>query len=278
MAEKESVEWAGPGAIETWRLVDVSSPDPYLNMAIEEAILRAVGAGQAPPTMRLWQNDNAVIIGYFQDAAKEANLEACRGHGTAVVRRVSGGGAVYHDGGNLNYALFVPLGHPKVPDDVMASYRLYCQGLIDALALLGINAEFAPINDIVVGGRKVSGTAQARRYGGLLHHGTLMLHLNIETMARVLNVSKEYLESKGVTDVRDRVATLGQLGRPISVAEAKALLTEGFSHALGVRFAPGELTPYELELAQQLANDKYRTEEWNLIGPREQREDKGHLG
>jgi len=138
-----------------WRLLDLSDADPYVNMAIEEAVMRAVGAGQAPPTLRLCQNYIAVVIGYFQDAAEEVNLEACRQSGTAVVRRITGGGAVYHDRGNLNYALSIPLHDPRVPANVLASYHLLCQGLIEALAELGLDAEYAPINDIVVGGRKV---------------------------------------------------------------------------------------------------------------------------
>lgn len=263
---------------EPWRLLDLSDADPYLNMAIEEALMHSVGAGDAPPTLRLWQNQNAVIIGYFQDAEVEADLEACRELGTAVVRRVSGGGAVYHDPGNLNYALVLPLGHPQVPDDIMASYRLYCGAVIEALAGLGLSAEFAPINDIVVGGRKVSGTAQARRWGALLHHGTLLLHLDIPTMGRVLKVTREHLEKKGVKSVTERVATLEQLGRPTSVAEAKAALAAGLERSLGVRFQPGSLTPAERELVRRLHKEKYGRPEWNLKRPADAREGKGHLG
>ncbi len=263
---------------ESWRLLDLSDPDPYLNMAIEEALMHSVGAGEAPPTLRLWQNQNAVIIGYFQDAAVEADLEACRKLGTAVVRRVSGGGAVYHDPGNLNYALFLPLSHPQVPGDIMDSYRLYCSAVIEALSLFDLVAEFAPINDIVVGGRKVSGTAQARRWGALLHHGTLLLHLDIPTMGQVLKVTREHLEKKGVSSVTERVATLAQLGRPATVAEAKAALVEGFARHLGVRFQPGELTARERELVRRLHRDKYGRPEWNLNRPADAREGKGHLG
>jgi len=258
-------------------LLDLSDADPYVNMAIEEAVMRAVGAGQAPPTLRLWQNHNAVVIGYFQDAAEEVNLEACRQSGTAVVRRITGGGAVYHDRGNLNYALSIPLHDPRVPANVLASYHLLCQGLIEALAELGLDAEYAPINDIVVGGRKVSGTAQARRWGAVLHHGTLLLHLNVETMARVLNVKQEYLRSKGVDDVRQRIATLEQLGRPCTLEQAKTALVRGYGQTLGVDFVPGGLEDVEVALAEQLAADKYRRPEWNLQAPGSGK-GKGHLG
>ncbi len=269
----------GRAAVEAWRLLDYSRlEDPYYNMAVEEAVMRAVGEHKAPPTLRLWQNANAVIIGYFQEAAREADLEACRSLGTAVVRRVSGGGAVYHDGGNLNYAVFIPLDDPRVPGDVMESYHLYCSGLIRALAALGLQGEFVPINDICVGGRKVSGTAQARRYGAVLHHGTLLLHLDIPTMGKVLRVTREHLEKKGVTSVTERVATLEQLGRPASLAEAKAALTQGFAEALGVRFAPGGLNAYERDLAERLCEEKYRSDAWNLVGPKDKSGEKQHLG
>lgn len=263
---------------EVWRLLDLSDPDAYLNMAIEEAILASVGAGEAPPTLRLWQNSNAVIIGYSQDAEREVDLQVCRRLGTAVVRRVSGGGAVYHDPGNVNYALFVPASDRRVPEDVLASYHYFCHGVIEALADLGLQPEFAPINDIVVGGRKVSGTAQARRHGAVLHHGTLLLSLDIATMGRVLRVTREHLEKKGVTSVTERVATLEQLGRPCTIAEAKRALADGFARALGVRFRPGEPTPAELDLSRRLCEEKYRRPEWNLVPPKERSEGKGHLG
>jgi len=265
---------------EVWRLLDLSDPDPYLNMAYEEAVVRAVGAGQVPPTLRLWQNDNAVIIGRHQDALAEVNEEACRALGTAVVRRMSGGGAVYHDAGNLNYAIAVPLTHPFAQLEVLESYRLFCTAVVEALAEFGLQGEFRPINDIDVDGRKVSGTAQARHDGALLHHGTLLMKLDVDKMAQVLRPSKEYLERKGVASVKRRVATMAQLGVPCTIQQAKEALARGVEKALGVRLVPGELTPGERELAPRLLREKYANDEWNLGGPSEERdrEAKGHLG
>jgi lipoate-protein ligase A len=269
---------AGTGAEsgERWRLLDYSAGDAYLNMAVEEAVMRAAGSRQAPPTLRLWQNENAVIIGRFQDAAEEAHLETCRDLGTAVVRRITGGGAVYHDGGNLNYALMIPLDDPRVDADILASYQYFCQGLIEALATLGLQAAYAPINDIVVGTRKVSGTAQARGRGAVLHHGTLLLHLDVERMAQVLNVKQDYLRSKGVDDVRQRVATLEQLGRPTTAQEARHALAEGFARVLRVDLVPGGLTEGEQRLAEELLETRYSRDAWNLSKPG--RAAKGHLG
>ena len=257
--------------LEEWRLLDLSHEDPYLNMAVEEAILRSVGAGESKPTLRLWQNENAVVIGYFQDAAKEANLSACCRLGTSVVRRVSGGGAVFHDRGNLNYALSIPRRDPRVPANILASYRVLCQGVIEALADLGLQAKYVPINDIIVDGYKVSGTAQARRWGGLLHHGTLLLNTDIGAMGRVLRVRQEYLQAKGASRLTEWVATTAQLGAPRDVSSAKDALSDGFSRVLGVQFGAAGLTEAETATAEQLWDKQYSRPEWNLPCPRKGR-------
>src|SRR5256885_2711764 len=103
--------------METWRLVDLEyRDDPFMNMSVEEAIPRAVGEGKAPNTVRFWHNSNTIVLGCFQSALLEVNFDACKETGTTVVRRFTGGGAVYHDAGNLNYAISLRKGHPLVPD------------------------------------------------------------------------------------------------------------------------------------------------------------------
>ena len=259
-ASAESASWQA----DEWRLLDLSSPDSFENMAIEEAVLHAVGRGDAPPTLRLWQNDNAVIIGYFQSASQEADLDACRANNTAVVRRLSGGGAVYHDAGNVNYSLFIPERDPRVGGPVLESYRALCQGVILGLADLGFAAQFAPINDVAVGDLKVSGTAQTRRFRAVLHHGTLMLDVSLDVMGRVLRIHPEYLAAKGVTELAARVSTLKRLGREVSVAEAKSAIADGYARSLGVRFRSADLTPAEKTQAAQLLAERYHRPEWNL--------------
>lgn len=247
-----------------WRLLDLSFPDPCYNLAVEESVLRAVGRGESPPTLRLWQNDDAVVIGYSQNAYEEADLEKCERRGTAVVRRVSGGGAVYHDSGNLNYSLTIPVGDRRVAADVRKSFEFLCRGLVRGLAILGLEAEFAAGNDVTVNGRKISGTAQARRWGAVLHHGTLLLDADIQVMGEVLRVKPEYLESKGVEALSEWVTTLRQLGKLHCVKEVKAALVAGFESSLDVRFSPGALTTNEQDIAGRLLEGQYCRTDWNL--------------
>src|SRR6266571_4342025 len=152
---------------ETWRLLDVEyRDDPFMNMSVEEAIPRAVGEGEAPNTVRFWHNSNTIVLGCFQSADLEVNYDACKETGTQIVRRFTGGGAVYHDAGNLNYAISLKKGHPLVPDnDLQLVFQRLSEGTVEGLRSLGVRAEFQPINDIQVDGKKVSGAAGSVRWG-----------------------------------------------------------------------------------------------------------------
>src|SRR5215467_12538343 len=131
-----------------------------MNMSVEEAIPRAVGEGRVPNTVRFWHNSNTIVLGCFQSADLEVNFDTCKETGTEVVRRFTGGGAVYHDAGNLNYAISLPKGNLLVPtSDLQEVFRKLSEGSVQGLRRLGVNAEFLPINDISVGGLKVSGAA-----------------------------------------------------------------------------------------------------------------------
>src|SRR6059036_4179579 len=138
-------------ALETWRLVDHEYRDnPSMNLAVEEAIPRMVGEGAAPSTVRFWHNSNTIVLGCFQSAQLEVNFDACKQTGTQVVRRFTGGGAVYHDAGNLNYAISLREGHPVIPkdDNLQLVFRRLSEGTVKGLRDLGVSAEFEPINDI----------------------------------------------------------------------------------------------------------------------------------
>src|SRR5438477_5641775 len=136
-------------ALETWRLVDLEYRDnPFMNLAVEEAIPRMVGEGKSPSTVRFWHNSNTIVIGCFQSAKLEVNMEACKETGTEIVRRFTGGGAVYHDGGNLNYAISLRKGHRLVPDQNLQSvFQRLSAGAVEGLRKLGVNAEFHPGKD-----------------------------------------------------------------------------------------------------------------------------------
>jgi len=252
----------------TFRLLDVEYPeDPYYNLAVEEAIARAVGEGIVPNTLRFWRNDNAIVIGAFQCIALEIRLQECLKHGVKVVRRFTGGGAVYHDIQNLNYAITFRRPSPIPGDDVLKGYERVGEAVISGLERLGLKAEFVPVNDVQINGRKVSGMAGTLTRDFLFIHGCLLVGSNIEVLTRVLNVPKEKLESKGLKDIRARVTTLrDETGRAITMEEVKTALLKGFEEIFNSSFSLDKLTEWEERKAKELYERKYSSIEWNL-GP-----------
>lgn len=174
------------------RFLSNPSTDPYFNMAFDEYCLRKFGA--EGPLFYLWRNRPSVIIGLNQNAYGEVNLDFLRQHGILLARRVTGGGAVYHDLQNLNYSI---IGRGVSPEPI-----------VSALRSLGIDAAPSGRNDIFVGGRKVSGYARRVWRGQELVHGTLMFDVDLDTLSSALNVSGSKFEARGVASVRSRVANL----------------------------------------------------------------------
>ena len=146
-----------------WRVIPLEAHDAYINMGIDETLLEFVRDGKSQPTIRFyrWQ-PSAVSIGTFQSMNKEINIAKCKELGIGYIRRMTGGGAVYHDfSGEITYSVIAPLSY--FPKGIRESYRFVCDWVINGLGTLGIEATFAPINDILVNGRKISGNAQTRR-------------------------------------------------------------------------------------------------------------------
>jgi len=236
--------------------------DAVTSMALDEAVLRLNSEGRSPNTLRFWRwQPSAVSIGYFQSLELEVNLEEARREGIQVVRRITGGGAVFHDtNGELTYSLVCK--EEDLPRDILESYRLICGGLVKGLGLLGLEAEFRPVNDVLVRGRKISGSAQTRRWGSVLQHGTILISPDVRLMFRVLRVSPEKLSDKAISSVFERVTTIErELGRKPGFEEVREAMIKGFEGVLGVGFEEGDLTGEELELARKLAL-KYSSEEW----------------
>jgi lipoate---protein ligase len=253
--------------METWRLVDLEyRKDPFMNLAVEEAIPRVVGEGKAPSTVRFWHNSNTIVIGCFQSAKLEVNMETCKETGTEIVRRFTGGGAVYHDSGNLNYAISLRKGHSLVPGQNLQSvFEKLSEGSVQGLRKLGVRAEFQPINDIQVNGRKVSGAAGSIRWNSVFHHGCILVNSDLSILGKVLNVSRAKLEDKHVASVQKRVTTVrDELGRDVSTREVRDAIVDGIESCYGVRVEPGDLGKEELGLAEELYQTKYSRLEWNL--------------
>jgi len=182
------------------KLIRWHNLDAYHNLAAEEHIFTSLDREQE--YLLLWQNQNAVVVGRHQNTIEEINTTYVKEHGVQVVRRLSGGGAVYHDLGNLNYSFIVnaPMG--------VYNFRELCQPVADTLIRLGVNVEFAGRNDLVIDGKKISGSAQFIRRGRILHHGTLLFHSDLDQVSRVLAVKDDKIASKGVKSVRSRVTNI----------------------------------------------------------------------
>ena len=248
----------------TWRLLLHGDASAYKNMATDEAILRHVVQGTSPCTLRFygWQ-PSAVSIGYFQSVAQEVDVAACQRKGVNIIRRLTGGGAVYHDhAGEITYSLAIPETYPDMPRKVLDSYTVLCAGLVRGFAHLGLKAEFKPINDILIGGKKISGNAQTRRFGGILQHGTLLCDVDPPLMFSLLKVPDEKIRDKLIARVEERVTSIRrELGTVDKAAVTQAMIA-GFTEALNIHLEPGLLSPEETTLAAQLREERYASQAW----------------
>lgn len=245
-----------------WRVIPLHTTNAAMAMAIDEAVSEAVASGKSPPTIRFWRwSPSAVSIGYFQGIEDEVNLDICRNSGIDVVRRRTGGGAVYHDyDGEVTYSVIGPQG--IFPSGIRESYGEICCWVIDGLGNLGIDATFAPINDILVGQRKISGNAQTRRDGVLLQHGTILYDLDVEKMFSLLKISKEKISDKMIKSVKERVTRVLDY-KIVSIEELYKSLLRGFTE--GKEFSMGSLTADEIRRANELAESKYADKKWNFM-------------
>jgi lipoate-protein ligase A len=237
---------------------ETNSHDPTWNLAFEEYCLLELT--QFEKIMLLWQNDNAIIVGRFQNAEHEINIDAVKKIGAKVVKRSTGGGTVYHDLGNLNYSFIYPVN--GLGDLDLAGVSV---PMVHALNRIGVPAEIQGRNDIVIEGKKISGTAQRYHKGRFLHHGTLLFDSNLEQLQSVLNVDPTKIASKGVASVRSRVTNIKE-----HLPEGKFADIHAFWQALIAAFGEEEeLTRYQLTepmLAEikKLQETKYQTWEWNF--------------
>ncbi|HIE14755.1 TPA: lipoate--protein ligase family protein [Candidatus Bathyarchaeota archaeon] len=253
--------------VERWRLVDTGLNDAYYNMALDEAISIARSRNLVPNTVRFYRwEPSAVSIGYFQSLEDEVDLVACKQRGVDYVRRVTGGGAVYHDrNGELTYALIINEDHRLISKDIPRTYEVLCSGLVEGLRLLGIPAEFKPINDIVVKGKKISGNAQTRRLNVVHQHGTILRDVNPTVMFTLLKVPSEKIRDKLIKSVEERVTSINKfLNREVSFEELKSAIKKGFEKVFEVELEPRSITSFEHELALKLKAEKYSTHQWNF--------------
>jgi len=259
-----------------WRLLNTGAADGATNMAIDEAILRAVAAGLVPPTLRFytWQPP-CLSLGQAQPSS-DVDWAACAARGYQVVRRPTGGRAILH-ADELTYSVIAPETEPHMAGGIVASYRRLSEGLLAGLHLLGvpgIEAQHPQANDshdargpvcfevpstyeITVKGKKLIGSAQVRRQGVVLQHGALPLTGDIARICDVLTARPDQ------TRVRARATTVeAVLGRLVSFDEVAQALAHGFASALNLELVPGDLLPQERAWADELRRARYASDEW----------------
>lgn len=249
--------------------LQTGSTDPAYNLAFEEYVHTHRRTGNY---LILWQNRNAVIIGRNQNAGEEINADFVKAHGIKVIRRNTGGGAVYHDMGNLNYSFIT-----DAVDISQCSAKPFTEPVVKALKALGLEAEASGRNDILISGRKVSGTAEHLIRGRILHHGTLLFESDPEMIAGALNPDPTKFQSKSIKSVRSRVGNI----RSFLPAD---MTLQGFWDYLKITLAedgvvPTSLSDVELAEIEKLKAEKYDTWEWNFgRSPKFQRKCKNRFG
>ena len=257
----------------TWRLLEVKVNNPFMNMAIDEAILTAHASKQVPNTLRLYQwSPSSVSIGKFQNPQNEVNLANCRNLGISMVRRISGGGTVYHDAQDeITFSVTTSTQDLGVTDIANAYLKIY-DGIKDALRILGVSAEFSEGDErncpnLTVKNRKISGSAQARKSGAILQHGTLLLDIDLERMFSLIRVPWAKSLEEIVRIARNRITSAKiELGHPVSATTAANAVAVGFRNALRIELEQGELSAFESKTADKLCKEKYSTIDWNLRG------------
>ncbi|RNE48683.1 lipoate--protein ligase family protein [Corynebacterium alimapuense] len=243
-----------------WEIINPGPLPTPVNVALDQVLLDQVADGTRKPTLRFWEwEDKATVIGSYQSYVNEVEPAGVEKHGITVVRRISGGGAMFMEGGNcITYSLYVP-------DSLVAglkyesSYEYLDQWVLAALGRHGVNAWYEPINDITSDGGKIGGAAQKRRRGAVLHHATMSYDIDANKMMEVLRVGKVKLASKGLRSANKRVDPLRrQTGAPRSEV-IDTMVTE-FANRYGAQLA--QLSDEDLATAQELVDQKFGTEAW----------------
>lgn len=244
-----------------WQIIHGTAYPPVLQMALDQVLSEEVGAGRRKPTLRIWEwNEPGVVIGSFQSVKNEVDLEKAEEYGMQVVRRVSGGGAMFMEAGSvITYSIYAP------SDLVQGmsfsdSYAFLDEWVITALKGLGVDAFYQPLNDITSAKGKIGGAAQKRLgTGAVLHHATMSYDMDGEKMVEVLRIGREKMSDKGTKSAAKRVDPLrSQTG--MSRAEIISKMKAAFKGLYGL--AESEVTPEELARAEKLVAEKFSTPEW----------------
>ena len=237
--------------IEHARIVHSDSFNPWYNLALEEYLLNNTRKNEV--ILYLWQNDNTVVIGRNQNAWKECNCRLLEDNDGKLARRLSGGGAVYHDLGNLNFTF--------VMDKNLYDIHTQLEVILKAVRDSNIEAEFSGRNDLVASGRKFSGNAFYYSTNSSYHHGTILVDTDFKNMVEYLQVSQEKIQSKGIESVKSRVVNLQELNPDVTVEQMKSELEKYFKELYQVEPEPQTISPHQNEEIAKL-QEKYSSWEW----------------
>ena len=231
-----------------------------MNMALDEAVCNGVRDSTSSPTIRFYGwKPSAVSIGRFQSLQDEVDLKRCDELGVDVVRRRTGGGAVFHDSENeVTYSIIAP--ELAMPKDINVAYQEICGCVVSALASLRVESKFSPINDILVDGKKISGSAQSRRNSVFLQHGTLLLDVDIEKMFGVLRTNEAKNVGRNIASAKERVTSLKEHS---GASKQEVLSALEMAFASGRNCQHGIWSANELQEAERLVLQRYSTTEWN---------------
>lgn len=273
--------------MEKWRYVVTPPMSPEMNMAIDEAILTLHSQGKVPPTVRFYTwNPATLSIGYFQKMEKEINIDEVKRLGLGLVRRPTGGRAVLHDA-ELTYSVIVSEDHPQMPKSVTEAYKVISMGLLHGFQKLGLKAEMVSLAteekakynspgssacfdspswyELVVEGKKVAGSAQTRQKGVILQHGSILLDMDVDLLFSLLTFPSERVKERMMNSFKQKAVTINEVSsKPISLEEAIEAFYQGFAEGLGIELVPMDLTAEEQQLAKELAENRYSTDEWNF--------------
>jgi lipoate-protein ligase A len=248
-----------------WEIIPPSPQSPPMNVALDEVLTRRVGRGERRPTLRYWEwTDPVIVLGRFQSVKNEVQVENAARLGVHIVRRITGGGAMFTEPGfHITYSLYVPpsfvagLSFPQ-------SYAFLDSWVVDTFRELGIDAWYAPLNDITSAGGKIGGAAQARRFSAVLHHTMTSYDMDTSKLVQVLRIGMEKLSDKGLRSAEKRVGPLRQQTN-LPREEILQRLTEHFIDLTGA--VPGAITDSEHLEAVELVRSKFSTEEWTWLLP-----------
>jgi lipoate-protein ligase A len=264
-----------------WRLLSNSPAQGVWNMAVDEAVFIAVGRGESPPTLRLYSWEPPCLsLGYAQPLT-DVDIPRLHVHGWELVRRPTGGRAILHTD-EITYSVSAPLDDPRVAGTLLESYGCLATALVEALHLLKLEVEIQdhvagnsnthnPVcfevpssSEITVGGKKLIGSAQARRKEGILQHGSLPLTGDLTRILQVLVFPDEDARTRAASNLLKRAATVeAVLGRVVSWNEAAQAFATAFRTVFALDLQPGDLSQQEKDIAGQLAANKYYSPDWN---------------